>query len=58
MGRERYREQTIVALIPTRDDLLRHNRIFEVDVAGKLAAFDAPIARHEQPALPYFQEPK
>ena len=25
-------------------------------VAGKLAAFDAPIARHEQPALPYFRE--
>ena len=24
----RYREQTIAALIPTRDDLLRHNRIF------------------------------
>lgn len=53
---ERYREQTIAALIPTLDDLLRHNRIFEGDVAGKLAAFDAALARQERPALPYFRE--
>ena len=55
-GDTRYREQTIAALIPTLDDLLRHNQVFEAEVAGKLAAFDAAIARHEQPTLPYFRE--
>lgn len=51
-----YRASIIAALVPTLDDLLRHNAVFERDVQAKLTAFDAAIRRHEQPALPIFRE--
>ena len=51
-----YRSGIIAALIPTLDDVLRHNRDFETEVEAKLAAFDAAIARREQPPLPMFRE--
>ena len=50
-----YRTSIIAALVPTFDDVQRHNQEFETDVQGKLAAFDAAIARHEQPPLPIFR---
>ena len=50
-----YRTSIIAALVPTFDDVQRHNLEFETDVQGKLAAFDAAIARHEQPPLPIFR---
>ncbi|MBS0385811.1 MAG: hypothetical protein JSS00_10740 [Proteobacteria bacterium] len=53
----RYRSSIISALVPTLDDVLRHNAIFERETELKLATFDAAIARHEQPALPIFREP-
>lgn len=52
----RYREQVIAALIPTLDDVLRHNRQFDAQVGRRLAAFDAAVARGERPALPDYQE--
>ncbi len=51
-----YRSGIIAALIPTLDYVLRHNRDFETEVEAKLAAFDAAMARREQPALPMFRE--
>lgn len=51
-----YREQIIQALIPTLDDVLRHNRKFDALVDSKLAAFDAAVARGERWPLPYYRE--
>ena len=53
-----YRSSIIAALIPTLDDVLRHNSSFEQEVQTKLTTFDAAIARHEMPALPIFRENK
>jgi len=53
---ERYRSSIIAALLPTLDDLFRHNAELEQEMIPRLAAFDAAIARHEQPALPIFRE--
>ena len=52
-----YQSSIIAALIPTLDDVLRHNAIFEREVELKLETFDAAIARQEQPDLPIFREP-
>lgn len=52
----RYRASIIAALVPTLDDVLRHNAAFEHDAETRLAAFDAAIARHERPALPIYRE--
>lgn len=51
-----YRASIVAALVPTLDDVLRHNHDFEHDVAGRLRAFDAAIARRERPPLPIFRE--
>jgi hypothetical protein len=50
-----YRSGIIAALVPTLDDVLRHNRAFEDEVQSKLAAFDHAIARRERPGLPIFR---
>ena len=52
-----YRSSIVAALTPTLNDLLHHNAAFESEVQSKLDAFDAAIARHEQPALPIYREP-
>ena len=52
----RYRASIIAALLPTLNDLFRHNEVLEREMIPKLAAFDAAIARNEQPALPVFRE--
>lgn len=52
----RHRERLIAALRPTLADMVRHNRIFDLQTADKLKAFDAAIARGEQPELPIFRE--
>lgn len=51
-----YREQIIQALIPTLNDVLRHNRKFDALVDDKLAAFDAALVRGERLPLPYYRE--
>lgn len=53
----RYQSRIIAALVPTLDDVLRHNAIFEREVELKLKTFDAAIERQEQPDLPIFREP-
>ncbi len=52
----RYRASIIAALLPTLDDLFGHNEALDREMIPKLAAFDAAIARNEQPALPIFRE--
>ena len=52
----RQRERVIAALRPTLADMVRHNKIFDVQTADKLEAFDRAIARGEQPELPIFRE--
>jgi len=52
-----YRDGMIAALIPTFDDLERHTRLFEQATGPKIAAFDAALARGEQPKLPIYREP-
>ena len=52
-----YRESMIAALIPTLDDLTRHNRIFERDVDMRIATFDADLASGRHPLLPVYREP-
>lgn len=51
-----YRRGMIAALVPTLDNVLRHNDGFDREVSAKLAAFDAARARGERPALPIFRE--
>ncbi|MBN9011298.1 MAG: FAD-dependent oxidoreductase [Rhizobiales bacterium] len=50
-----YRASIIAALVPTFDDVLRHDLEIEADAGRKLAAFDTAIARHERPSLPIFR---
>ena len=52
-----YRNSMIAALIPTFNDLERHTRMFEQETGSKIAAFDAALARGEQPKLPIYREP-
>ena len=52
-----YRNSMIAAMIPTIDDVERHNRSFEQQVVPKLAAFDAALAAGGQPKLPIYREP-
>lgn len=58
-GREEaaYRDGMIAALIPTFNDLERHTRTFVEENGAKIAAFDAALARGEQPKLPIYREP-
>lgn len=50
-----YYATIIAALVPTLDNAIEHNREFEREVGPKLIAFDAAIARGEQPSLPIFR---
>ena len=52
-----YRNGMIAALIPTFNDFERHSRTFQQEVGAKIAAFDAALARGEQPRLPIYREP-
>ncbi len=52
-----YRNGMIAALIPTFNDLERHTRQFQNEAGTKIAAFDAALARGEQPRLPIYREP-
>lgn len=52
-----YRNGMIAALIPTFDDFERHSRTFQQETGAKIAAFDAALARGEQPQLPVYREP-
>ena len=52
-----YRKSMIAALIPTLDDLIRHNRLFERDVDARIATFDADLAGGRHPLLPIYREP-
>lgn len=51
-----YRSSILAALVPTLDDVLRHNAEFERDVQSRVSAFDTAITRHQQPALPIYRE--
>lgn len=51
-----YRSGMIAALIPTFNDLERHNLLFEHETGSKIAAFDAALARGERPKLPIYRE--
>ena len=51
-----YRNGMLAALIPTFNDLERHNLLFEQETGTKIAAFDAALARGEQPKLPIYRE--
>jgi len=51
-----YRQSMISALVPTLDNVVSHSTEFERVVGGKLAAFDAALARGERPALPIYRE--
>ena len=51
-----YRNGMLAALIPTFKDLERHNLLFEQETGSKIAAFDAALARGEQPKLPIYRE--
>lgn len=52
-----YRNGMIAALIPTFNDFEQHSRVFEQETSSKIAAFDAALARGEQPKLPIYREP-
>ena len=52
-----YRNGMIAALIPTFNDFERHSRMFQQETGAKIAAFDAALARGEQPKLPIYREP-
>ena len=52
-----YRDGMIAALIPTFNDLERHTRMFQQENGAKIDAFDAALARGEQPKLPIYREP-
>jgi hypothetical protein len=52
-----YRNGMIAALIPTFNDFEHHSRLFQQETGSKIAAFDAALARGEQPKLPIYREP-
>lgn len=51
-----YRKSMIAAMVPTFDDMQRHNRIFITEAAAKLEAFDRDLAAGKQPLLPIYRE--
>lgn len=51
-----YRNGMIAALIPTINDFERHSDQFQKEAGAKIAAFDAALARGEQPKLPIYRE--
>jgi hypothetical protein len=51
-----YRNGMIAALVPTFNDFEQHSRMFEQETGSKIAAFDAALARGEQPKLPIYRE--
>lgn len=51
-----YRDQMIGALIPTLDNLLRHDALMRREINGKLRAFEAARARGERPPIPVYRE--
>lgn len=52
-----YRDGMIAAMIPTFNDFESHSRLFQQETGSKIAAFDAALARGEQPKLPIYREP-
>ena len=53
---QRYRESMIAAMVPTFDDMQRHNRIFISEAEAKIEAFDRDLAAGKQPLLPIYRE--
>ena len=53
---QRYRESMIAAMVPTFDDMQRHNRIFISEAQAKIEAFDRDLAAGKQPLLPIYRE--
>ena len=51
-----YRSSMIAAMVPTFDDMQRHNRIFINEAGAKLEAFDRNLAAGKQPLLPIYRE--
>ena len=51
-----YRSSMIAALIPTLDDIELHNRNVIAGAARNIVAFDAALARGQQPKLPIYRE--
>ncbi len=51
-----YRKSMIAAMIPTFDDMLRHNRVFLAETETKLAMFDRDVAAGKRPSLPTYRE--
>ena len=52
----RYRDSMIAAMVPTFDDVLRHNRVLFEEVEPKLVTFDRDLAAGKKPLLPIFRE--
>lgn len=53
---QRYRESMIAAMVPTFDDMQRHNRIFINEAEAMIEAFDRDLAAGKQPLLPIYRE--
>lgn len=53
---QRYRESMIAAMVPTFEDMQRHNRIFIKEAEAKIEAFDRDLAAGKQPLLPIYRE--
>ena len=51
-----YRNSMIAAMIPTFDDMARHNRVFLTEAEAKLEEFDRDLAAGKRPLLPTFRE--
>lgn len=51
-----YRESMIAAMIPTFDDMVRHDRVFLTEVEAKLETFDRDLAAGKRPLLPTYRE--
>ena len=50
-----YRKSMIAAMIPTFDDMVRHNRIFLAEAEAKLQAFDRDLAAGKKPLIPTYR---
>ncbi len=51
-----YRKSMIAAMIPTFDDMLRHNRVFITEAETTLETFDRDLAAGKRPSLPTYRE--
>lgn len=51
-----YRNSMIAAMVPTFDDMQRHNRIFINEAGAMIEAFDRDLAAGKQPLLPIYRE--